>query len=146
MTALAAALAFVVKHRAVALWTALVLAGAVAAGWAVHRVDAGPLARALNRAKAAEAEAAAAQAQTRLDTTAAAAVETARTTEAHVQVKAGAAADAIARLPHAQDPLDADVLSAWSAGVDGLRDEAARSRTPAAPAGGPGAARPVPPA
>ncbi len=145
MTALAAALAFALKHRAAALWAALVVAGAVAAGWAVHRLDAGPLARAEDRAKAAEAQAAAAQAQTRLDTTAAAAVETARTTEAHAAARTGAASDAIARLPHAADPVDPDVLAEWGRAVDGLRDEASAGRPAAAPAGGAGAARPVPP-
>lgn len=142
----AAVLAFLVRHRALGFWAALVLAGGVASAWAVHRLDAGPLARAEARAAAAGAQADALRAQTGLDATAAAAVETARTTETRATTRSGAAADAIARLPHAQDPLDADVLAAWSAGVDGLRDEAARARVPAAPAGGAGAAQPVPPA
>ena len=145
VTALAAALAFIVKHRAVALWAALVLAGVLVAGWATHRLDAGPLARAQDRAKAAEAQAAAAVAQTQLDTTAAAAVETARTTEAHAAAATGAASDVIARLPHAADPVDPAVLAEWGRAVDGLRDEAAAGRAPAAPAGGADPARPVPP-
>ena len=145
MTALAAALAFAVKHRATVLWAALLLAGAVATGWAVHRFDAGPLARAQARAAAAEVQAAAAQSQTKLDATAAAAVETARTTEAHAAARTGAASDAIARLPHAADPVDPAVVAEWGLAVDGLRDEAAAARPPAAPAGGAVAPRPVPP-
>ena len=139
-------LALLVRHRTSALWTALALGAAVAGGWAVHRLDAGPLARAQDRAQAAEAQAAAAQAQTKLDGVAAQAVETARATEAHAAAATGAASDAIARLPHAADPVDPDVLAEWGRAVDGLRDEAARRRPAAAPAGGAGAARPVPPA
>ena len=144
MTA-AAVLAFMIRHRALALRAALLLAVAVAAGWVVHRLDAAPLARAQDRAKAAETQAAAAVAQARLDSKAAAAVETARTTEAHAAAATGAASDAIARLPHAADPVDPDVLAEWGRAVDGLRDEAAAGR-PAASAGGAGPARPVPPA
>ena len=146
MTALAAALAFFVRHRAAALGAVLVLAGAAASAWAVHRLDAGPLARAEDRARAAEVQAAAAQAQTKLDGVAAQAVETARTTEAHAAARTGAASDAISRLPHAADPVDPDVLAEWGRAVDGLRDEAAAGRSAAAPAGGAGSARPVPPA
>ena len=139
-------LALLVRHRATALWAAAALGAAAAGGWAVHRLDAGPLARAQDRAKAAEAQAAAARAQTALDAQASAAVETAHAAEAHAAARTGAATDAIARLPHAADPLDADVLAEWSRAVDGLRDEAAAGRPAADPAGGAGAARPVPPA
>lgn len=145
MTALAAALAFLVKHRAAAVWAAVALATAAVGGWVVHRLDAGPLARALDRAKAAKAQAAAAQAQTRLDSTAAAAVETARTTEAHAAAATGAASDVIRRLPHAADPVDPAVLAEWGRAVDGLRDEAAGARPAASPAGGAEPARPLPP-
>ena len=143
-----AILALLARHRTVALRVALALAAAAVGGWAVHRLDAAPLARARARAEAAAAQARAdaALAQTRIDTAAAAAVETARAAEAHAAARTGAASDAIARLPHAADPVDRDVLAEWGRAVDGLRDEAARARPAADPAGGADAARSVPPA
>ena len=120
-------------------------AAAVASGWLVHRLDAPSTRRAEARAVAAEAQARAAAAQVRLDAAAAAAVDTARITETKAAQRTGDAAHAIARLPHAEDILDREVLSEWAAAVDGLRDQAAAARPPAAPARGGDPARAVPP-
>ena len=136
--------ALLLRHRAAVVWLLLTLAAAGATGWAFHRLDRGPLERARAQAAAAQAQAEAAQAQARLDTSAAQAVEAARTVETHAVARSGAAADAIAHLPHAQDPLDGDVLAQWASAVDGLRDEARVARRAAIAPGGGGAARALP--
>ena len=138
-------IAFALKHWRLGAAAALVLAAVLAGSLLAHRLDRPALARAKAQAAAAQAAEAGARAQVELDRTAAAAVETARTTETHATKRAGAAADAITRLPHAKDALDADVLSEWARDVDGLRDDAARAHAPADAPRGAGAARPVPP-
>ncbi len=143
---MSALLLTLLRHRTLALGGAAALALAAAAGWTVHRLDRAPLERAQAQVAAAQVQARAASAQAELDAAAATAVEGARTAESHATARSGAAADALARLPHASDPLDADVLRDWSAAVDGLRDDAARAHPAADAARGAGAARSLPPA
>lgn len=131
------------RHRALAGAAAGALAAALAGGWLAHRLDASARARVEARAAAAEAQARALAAQVRLDTVAANAVEAARTAQTRAEHRTGAAADEIARLPHAQDPLDGDVLDRWGDAVDGMRRDAAAARSGAAPARGGEPARAV---
>lgn len=125
------------------LGAAALAAVAGAAAFLAHALDAPALRRA--EAEAAARTAAAVQtAQTGVEQASAAAVQTAQTREASLARTTETAAHALAADPQGRQAVPPAVLRDWGAGVDGLRDQAARARAVPGAAGGGDPARAVP--
>lgn len=128
------------------LLAAAVLAVVAGAGaFLAHTLDAPALRRAEAEAVAARSAAAVQTAQSGVERASSAAVQTAQTREASLARTTETAAHALAADPLADQAVPPAVLRDWGAGVDGLRDEAARARAAPGAAGGGDPAGAVPP-
>ena len=138
-------IALLLRHLHWVLGAAVLAVVAGAGAFLAHTLDAPALRRAEAEAVAARAAAAVRSAQAGVERASAVAVQTAQTREVRLARTTETAAHALAADPLADQAVPPAVLRDWSAGVDGLRDEAARARNPAAPAGGGDLAGAVPP-
>ncbi len=118
------------------LGAAALAAVAGAAAFLAHALDAPALRRAEAEAAAARTAAAVQTAQTGVEQASAAAVQTAQTREASLARTTETAAHALAADPQGRQAVPPAVLRDWGAGVDGLRDQAARARAVPGAAGG----------
>ena len=140
----AALLAFLLRHEALLGWAAVLAGAALVGGVLMHHADAPALAHARAQAAAAQGAARVQAAQTAIVQGASDALATAAGRETAAVRHSETSAHAVETAPGAAAPLPADVLAGWARGVDGLRDEAARARADALPAGGGELARAVP--
>lgn len=125
-------IAWALKHELLVAWGA-VLAIALGAAGLIHHKDA-VITRERGAASVQRAAAATKAAQAGLNAAVLQAADRAASRGAVLQHTAERAADAIQSSPGASAPVPPDVLRAWAAGVDGLRDTTGRSRTADAPA------------
>lgn len=139
-------IALLVRHIHWLLGAAVLAVVAGAGAFLAHTLDAPALRRAEAEAAAARTAAAVQTAQTGVEQAAAAAVQTAQTREASLARTTETVAHALVADPLADQAVPPAVLRDWGAGVDRLRDEAARARAaPAGAAGGGDLAGAVPP-
>lgn len=138
-------IALLVRHSHWLLGGAVLAVVAGAGAFLAHTLDAPALRRAEAEAAAARTAAAVQTAQTGVEQAAAAAVQTAQTREASLARTTETVAHALAADPLADQAVPSAVLRDWGAGVDRLRDEAARARAAPGAAGGGDLAGAVPP-